>query len=133
MKRKPEEAGHWRDHLNAKVIMAKCSGTKKAFGIRIEERDGDWERTWAFPIDEGKAKREGFDGNTVTGSMEPDDEYPGCPHCGDAGFVRCDCGKIGCGGGIRNQGDHAEYTCPWCGSTGTLEAVASLEVKGGAY
>jgi hypothetical protein len=44
--------------LNAKVIMAKCSKTKKAFGIRIEERGHDWVRTWAFKIDERKAKRE---------------------------------------------------------------------------
>jgi hypothetical protein len=77
--------------LNAKVIMAKCSSTNKAFGIRIEQRGKDWVRTWAFPINERKAKREGFDANTVSGSMDAAGEYPGCPHCGDKGFVKCGC------------------------------------------
>jgi hypothetical protein len=119
--------------LNAKVIMAKCSKTKKAFGIRIEQRGRDWERTWAFPIDERKAKREGFEANTISGSMNPDDAYPGCPHCGSTGFVQCSCGKIGCNGGIVDCGDHGEYTCPWCGENGELENADSFDVSGGGY
>jgi hypothetical protein len=119
--------------LNAKVIMAKCSSTGKAFGIRIEQRGGDWVRTWAFPLDEGKAKHEGFDANTVSGSLNAVAGYPGCPHCGDGSFVQCGCKKIGCGGGIRHYGDHADYTCPWCGSAGTLGAAESLTVSGGGY
>ncbi|MDR2783642.1 MAG: hypothetical protein LBB48_07390 [Treponema sp.] len=119
--------------LNAKVIMAKCSSTNKAFGIRIEQRGRDWVRTWAFPIDERKAKREGFDANTVSGSMDADDEYPGCPHCGSDGFVQCGCEKIGCAGGVRDHGDHADYTCPWCGEDIELEDVSSFDVKGGGF
>jgi hypothetical protein len=119
--------------LNAKVIMAKCSSANKAFGIRIEQRDKDWARTWAFPIDEPKAKREGFDANTVSGSMNADDEYPGCPHCGDTGFVKCGCKKIGCGGGVRNHGDYADYTCPWCGGQGKIQIADRFDVSGGGY
>jgi hypothetical protein len=119
--------------LNAKVIVARCSSTKKAFGIRIEQRDGDWVRTWAFPIDERKAKREGFDVNTVSGSMSADDEYPGCPHCGSLGFVQCGCEKTGCAGGLRDHDGYADYTCPWCGNEGKVEAVSSIDVSGGGY
>jgi len=119
--------------LNAKVIMARCSKTKKSFGIRIEQRGRDWVRTWAFPIDERKAKREKFDANTVTGSMEAVDEYPGCPHCGDMKFVQCVCEKISCMGGICDYGDHAELTCPWCGYKGELENADNFDVSGGGY
>jgi hypothetical protein len=116
--------------LNAKVIIAKCSKTQKAFGIRIEQRGGDWARTWAFPVDERKAKREGFEANTISGSMKADDEYPGCPHCGGLGFSRCSCGNISCGGGMLDNG---EMTCPWCGETNVYEAADSLDVSGGGY
>jgi hypothetical protein len=121
--------------LNAKVIMAKCSKTRKAFGIRIEQRGGDWVRTWAFPVDEGKAKREGFDANTLTGSMNPDDQYPGCPHCGSPGFAfDTGCGKASCTGGAVDRGNGtADMTCPWCGVTNTYSAVDRVNVKGGAY
>ena len=119
--------------LNAKVIMARCSKNKKSFGIRIEQRGRDWVRTWAFPMDERKAKREGFDENKVTGSLEADEEYPGCPHCGSVGFVLCGCGKIGCAGGIVERGKSEEYTCPWCNDTGEMEDADSFEVSGGGY
>ncbi|MDR3303446.1 MAG: hypothetical protein LBS86_03450 [Treponema sp.] len=120
--------------LNAKVILARCSKTRKTFGIRIEERRGDWVRTWAFPLDERKAKREGFDAETVTGSMNEDDEYPGCPHCGAAGFVSCGCGKISCNGGVTDHGDgSAEFTCPWCKEYRDLYIGDNFEVSSGGY
>jgi len=119
--------------INAKVIMARCSKNKKVFGIRIEQRGKDWVRTWAFPMDEDKAKREGFEANTVTGSMNQDNDYPGCPHCGSVGFVQCGCGKIGCNGGVIKRGKSQEYTCPWCNEEGELQDVESFNVSGGGY
>jgi hypothetical protein len=119
--------------LNAKVIMAKCSKTQKSFGIRIEEREGDWVRTWAFPIDENKAKREGYDANTVTGSMIGVDEYPGCPYCASKGFVQCSCKKIGCDSGISRNAGGAKYSCPWCGNEEKIQTVESFNVSGGGY
>jgi len=114
-------------HLNAKVIIARCSKTQKCFGIRIEQRGNDWVRTWAFPIDEQKAKNEGFEANKVTGSMNAVDDYPGCPHCGNTGFVHCSCGKISCwiGEGI--------HTCPWCRKEGNVQIAESFDVSGGSY
>jgi hypothetical protein len=119
--------------LNAKVIMSKCSKTKQAFGIRIEERGHDWVRTWAFKIDERKAKREGFEANTVSGSMNADSGYPGCPFCGSQGFIQCGCGKTGCDGGVVKREKSAEVTCPWCGNSGKLVTAESFDVSGGGY
>jgi len=124
--------------LNAKVIMAKCSKTKKSFGMRVEQREKDWVRTWAFSIDENKAKHEGFDANTVTGSMNALNEYPGCPHCGNKGFGKCSCGKIGCLGGLKegeilSKGKTVDYICPWCGNTCKMEFAESFDVSGGGY
>jgi len=120
--------------LNVTVVLSKCSKLKKLFGMRVEEREKKWFRTWAFPIDESKAKHEGFAANKVSLS-ETDSSYPGCPHCKDGGFVRCgSCEKIGCAGGVTKKGENkASYTCPWCGNTGDLEYVDSVDASGGGY
>ena len=65
----------------ASVILAKCA-SDKLYGIRIEKRDNDWVRTWAFKIKEEMAEKEGFDKVNFTGSFYTDEEYPGCPYCG---------------------------------------------------
>jgi len=114
--------------LNAKVIMARCSKTQKCFGIRIEQRGNDWVRTWAFPIDEQKAKHEGFEANMVTGSMNAVEGYPGCPHCGSSSFVQCSCRKIGCW-----IGSEGTYTCPWCKKEGKVQIADRFDVSGGGY
>ena len=44
----------------ASVILAKCA-QDKLYGIRIEKRDNDWVRTWAFKLKEETAEKEGFD------------------------------------------------------------------------
>jgi len=114
----------------ATVIMAKCHRRKNAFGIRAEKINKQWHFTWAFPIDERAAKREGYDSTTVKGSIVMDDEYPGCPHCGGKNFVQCgSCNKIGCW-------DNADsyYTCPFCGNGGEVHSVDSFDnIKGGGF
>jgi transcription elongation factor Elf1 len=120
--------------LKAKVIIARCSKNKKCFGIRIEQREKDWVRTWAFPIDERKAKREKFDANTITGSFKSDNEFPGCPHCGSVDLVQCGgCEKLGCVGNIRGNSYSTVYICPWCGVECQIQTVNSLNVSGGDY
>jgi hypothetical protein len=121
--------------LNATVILAKCSKTKKLFGIRAEQRGNSWIRTWAFPIDEEKAKHEGFHKNKVN-LGGADEGYPGCPFCRDTGFVKCGCEKIGCMGGMMKNGENSGksmYTCPWCGSTGEVQMKDVIDVSGGGY
>ena len=116
--------------INATVVLAKCPKTKKLYGMRVEQRGKDWVRTWAFPIDEQRAKHEGFEKNKVSGSMNAADGYPGCPHCGTNGFVLCGCGKISCWSGGNES---KKYTCPWCGQTGVLRITEKFDVKGGDY
>ena len=80
----------------ASVILAKCA-QDKLYGIRIEKRDNDWVRTWAFKLKEETAEKEGFDKINFTGSFYTDEEYPGCPYCGAKKcFVCGNCGKVSC-------------------------------------
>ncbi|MDR0551608.1 MAG: hypothetical protein LBG72_06285 [Spirochaetaceae bacterium] len=117
----------------AKVILARCSKTRQTFGIRIEERGGDWVRTMAFPVDGRKAEAEGFDTETISGSMNAVDEYPGCPHCGSKGFAKHSCGKLSCTGSeIENNDGDFEMTCPWCGELSIYTFVSEFEVSGGS-
>jgi len=119
--------------VNAAVILAKCSRSKQLFGVRAEERGKTWERTWAFPIDESKARREGYDKNKIPLGASAA-EYPGCPHCKDGGIVKCSfCGRIGCAGGMEKKGKKGSYACPWCGGSGDVEYVNSVDTSGGGY
>jgi hypothetical protein len=111
--------------INAKIALCKCPTNKHVFGIRLEEQNNNWIRTWAFKIDEDKSKREGFDATVITGAMNPVDEYPGCPYCGTMNIAQCSCGKIFC---WRSETQTA--TCPWCGQTGEFHTVKTIDVKG---
>jgi hypothetical protein len=131
-RRNPEKRPGCRVH--AKVVLCRCSERRSndnLYGIRIEEQGGDWVRTWAFKIDEGKAKREGFDTERTTGSLRPTLEYPGCPYCGTMLLSQCDCGKLFCQHGERTPDGHIIQTCPWCGQTGDYVIVEKVNVQGG--
>jgi DNA-directed RNA polymerase subunit RPC12/RpoP len=115
--------------MAANVILAKCGVHTSAFGIRVEERGNEWVSTWAFPIDESKAKREGYDKTKITVSFIPTDDYPGCPHCGSKDLIQCGCGRMICrreGMTFANSEKKSEkkqerktddhiFRCPWCG------------------
>ena len=134
--------------MAASVILAKCGKHNKTFGIRIEKRENDWVSTWAFPIDEGKAKREGFDKTKITGAFIPVDGYPGCPYCGSDELVQCGCGKMICYKESRTYGnperktekkqghksDNNSFRCPWCGVViQEIQTVESFTVKSGGF
>ena len=118
----------------ASVILAKCA-QDKLYGIRIEKRDNDWVRTWAFKLKEEKAEKarvmekEGFDKINFTGSFYTDEEYPGCPYCGAKKcFVCGNCGKVSCYDGSD------KVVCNWCGSNGTAaDDDGKLDVSGGGF
>ena len=121
--------------MAANVILAKCSVHSGTFGIRVEKRENDWVSTWAFPIDESRAKREGFDKTKVTGSFRAVEGYPGCPYCGTAALVQCGCGKMFC---YKESGTSAKserkaensLRCPWCNLvTKEIRDVESFTVK----
>jgi hypothetical protein len=125
--------------IHAKVVLCRCSEARKEanlFGLRIEERGGDWLRTWAFKVDEGKAKREGFDTERTTGSINPADNYPGCPYCSGMAIAQCGCGKLFCIHGELTRDEQTgqtvmKATCPWCGQQGIFFVTDKLNVQGG--
>lgn len=113
--------------VNANVILVKCKADK-LYGMRVEERNGDWIRTWAFPIKEDLAIQEGFDKVKINGSFGITDEYPGCPYCETNQFCVCgQCEKISCYHGGEM------VTCAWCGRTLSVQTKDKLVVTGGGY
>jgi ribosomal protein S27E len=98
--------------VEATIVMARCSKNKAPYGMRLQKAQGIWVGTWAFPLQESAAKKEGYDSKSVSGDIDLLDEYPGCPHCGAGGFVQCGkCKKIGC---FSSQ--MKSVTCPHCGN-----------------
>lgn len=98
--------------MEAVVILARCSVNKLMFGMRTQKMaDGDWWRTWAFPINEQRAHNEGYDKTSIEGSLYYTESYPGCPYCGKKGFVQCNkCHKLSCYNG------ELRLRCAWCGN-----------------
>lgn len=102
--------------LKAVVILARCCKVGELFGLRFETSSADsWAATWAFPVREPSAGREGYDRRSIAGSFTFSAEYPGCPHCDAFSIFRCGCGKAGC----WNGNDRA-VQCRWCGATSEL-------------
>ena len=113
----------------ATVIMAKCKRSARPFGIRMEKRqDGTWYCTWAFKLSERAASHEGYDETLISGKVDLDDEYPGCPYCEAGGWFSCgECGKITC-----NSGD-SQVVCQWCKMEGEVISADEFDLKGGGY
>ena len=102
--------------MQVRIILARCSQSRKSFGIRFEMRRNDyWVGTWAFPIKESSAKRENYDHSEIRGHFDFDASYPGCPHCEAQGMFKCSCGKVACW-----DGESTVVACPWCNNTITL-------------
>lgn len=110
--------------MNAAVILQKCTYTGKTFGIRVQQmEDGEWYKTWAFPIDEKTARKEGYGTEQITSMLPALPEYPGCPYCGGTGvFYDPNCGHISC------MRDEITFTCPWCNVT--YNNLAPMTEKG---
>ena len=114
--------------MEAAVILARCTDQGRIYGIRIQKMsDGDWWRTWAFPVDAYRASKEGFGVTRAVGSLNCTEEYPGCPYCGKFGFVMCgNCKKLTCYNGEE------WFTCRWCGiQSNDIEHADRFSVSGG--
>ena len=112
----------------ANVVVAKCTHSKQPFGIRMERINDGWSCTWAFKINEKSAKNEGYDTAMVSGRIETDPEYPGCPYCGTMGWFSCGkCGNLTCYSGENI------VTCAWCGNKGECQEADTFDLKGGGY
>lgn len=102
------------NELNRVVIPAKCTKTGHQFGMTFREiKAGEWHLYWAFKLDEARLKYEKYESLTITGNIQCDSTYPGCPHCSDQSYVRCGvCKKVACWDALTQ-----EFHCPWCNNT----------------
>jgi hypothetical protein len=115
---------------NIAIVVARCCQTAEGFGIRFERLgDARWSATWAFALKETAAKREGYDRSEISGVIELDRSYPGCPHCAKSRIVLCgSCTKVSCW-----NGETRLVTCPWCGNRAELAGtITSLTSKNDA-
>ena len=97
--------------IEAQVILCRCQEDKSLFGITIEKSDDkNWSMKYSYPIDEKRAKNEGFNKSVIKADIIPDSIYKGCPKCGRKSLVKCGtCGKLTC------YSDENSLTCGWCG------------------
>lgn len=115
--------------MEAVVILAKCPKRNLMYGMRTQKMsDGDWWRTWAFPVDEHRAHSEGYDVAEIKGHLYVTEEYPGCPYCRTTSFVQCyQCHKLSCYNG------EARLTCKWYGNVmdNIVTRMEKFDVSGG--
>jgi len=118
------------DVREANVVMAKCRTSQRPYGIRIEKRmNGTWYCTWAFKLSEKAGSNEGYGENMISGRVDIDPEYPGCPYCGATGWVSCgNCKKLTC-----YSGEETRFKCAWCGNSGELQTSDTFDLSGGGY
>lgn len=118
------------DVREANVVMAKCRTSQRPYGIRIEKRmNGTWYCTWAFKLSEKAGSNEGYGDNMISGRVDIDPEYPGCPYCGATGWVSCgNCKKLTC-----YSGEETRFKCAWCGNSGELQTSDTFDLSGGGY
>ena len=110
------------------AVMVFCPETHKYYGITVDfVRKGAYKFVWAFPIAKDAAHREGYDAQNVSGSIEMDSEFPGCPYCKAKQFIFCSCGAVMCWHG------QSVVTCPKCGQSGEATKASSVNLQGGGY
>ena len=109
------------------MVLAKCGESHRSYGIRVEKTGTDcWLVTWAFPIKETSAKREGYDRVQIKGNIHFSDEYPGCPYCSGHSLTVCSCGRLSCTI-LRNN----IFTCEWCGTEGQISDYTGEVISAG--
>lgn len=111
------------------IVLSKCTQSKRAYGIRVEDTGkNQWDCDWAFPVDEARAKREGYDRVQIKGTFSISPKYPGCPSCGNKSFFKCGkCSKLTCWDSNKKQ-----ITCAWCGTQGYIESEIG-DMEGGGF
>jgi hypothetical protein len=112
------------------VVVAWCQRHRgRQFGNRVERvahEPAQWAFTWAFPLGDGEARREGYQ-DRIAGTFAMTSDYPGCPHCRATAFYLCsNCGTVACWDGESNW-----VECPSCGRGGPLEGTIQDLPTGG--
>lgn len=111
----------------AVIVLAKCPQAHKTYGMRVEKQRPDgWKITWAFPIKESAARREGYDKTTIRGNIAFSGEYPGCPYCKQTAVTLCSCGRLNC-----THLNDGVFTCEWCGTRGAIGSYSGETIVAG--
>ena len=79
--------------LNVVVVLGTCVVRGSIRNTVEETGQHNWLATWAFPVREGAAHREGYDRSEIRGTFSFDPAFPGCPGCRVANFFRCLAGE----------------------------------------
>lgn len=115
----------------SKLLMCKCSKTKKDFVIRIDRKitESNWKKAYAFPFHptmKGDSSIVGKDEqlNIIGDSAN----WNGCPFCGGKCTLFCCCGGIFCGHSVNGR-----FTCPVCGRTDYYSSATKFDVKSSAF
>ncbi|MEU4807165.1 hypothetical protein [Actinosynnema sp. NPDC023587] len=101
--------------MRADVLLARCRQGAALYGLRVEQHPESWYATWAFVIDEAKARGEKYEATTTEGGLGIGEGFPGCPRCTADSFVQCGrCGRLSC------WVTGAHWSCQWapCTSAG---------------
>ncbi len=110
------------------VICAKCSKTKKMYGIRTEKMNGSWFFTWAFPLEKSVADKEKYSETVINDAPSNSENYNGCPYCTSKNLIYCsNCGKLNCDNGEEM------FICGWCGLSGTVSHDGWGTLSGGGF
>ncbi len=105
------------------IVVARCERTRAAFGIRMEERGPSiWVATWAFPLGEASAKREGYTDTEIKGSISFAETFPGCPYCCTQSFFVCGCNEDRVTCWDREKQD---VICAWCTRCDRIDGLAN--------
>ncbi|MBR6380833.1 MAG: hypothetical protein IKS07_04040 [Lachnospiraceae bacterium] len=113
--------------MNTGVIYARCTATKKDFGIALQqEQGGDWCVMRAYPLGPSGKKNGGDEDVDYRGGLKLSSDYNGCPHCQSGReVIRCgSCGKFGCYDGS------GRWTCPHCGHVSSQIGSGIKDFKG---
>ncbi len=116
------------------IVNARCTRNGGLFGMQFEFRDGIWQATNTFVIQEKPPvvttprippvyPTPQITPKEIHGEITTGYEYPGCPYCRNRSFFKCGCGNICCYDGVDKYG-----YCQWCHTRGLLSGrVRSIQ------
>lgn len=110
---------------NYVILSMRCSKNRKLSLIKYDARQTPNKLLGAWVVNEEDYFNFSRDTESIEEiSTENLADIPVCPACNSSeGFVRCGkCGQLGCSGDSKN------YTCPWCGNSGTVVVCDNMNM-----
>ena len=109
----------------------RCASTRKGFKILLERKltvQTSRYRVVSILKGESSQQKKAVSSSSVRNLDININEIDGihtvkCPYCGGGkhALIKCGCGGLSCGGGVRSEGNREYQECPWCGSVGVIQ------------